>query len=108
MTPKPWRHTKQSRHQRGYGAAWVKLREVIIARDIGLCQPCKRQGRVTPFAAVDHITPKAQGGTDEHDNLELICGPCHAAKSQAESLTGQGKALKPKPKFDDSGRVVWR
>jgi 5-methylcytosine-specific restriction protein A len=85
MPRKSWHHATESRHARGYGSKWEKTRLVIIARDMGLCQPCKRRdGRPTPFDQVDHIKPKAQGGTDDHDNLECICEQCHTAKSAAE------------------------
>ena len=107
MPAKPWHHATQSRHARGYGAEWVKLRKIIIARDNGLCQPCYRQGRPTPFDAVDHIKPKAQGGTDDRDNLECVCGPCHAAKTQAEAAAALGQAIKPRTEFDANGNVVW-
>ena len=103
----PHRWGTASRHERGYGSAWVKLREVIIARDLGLCQPCKREGRVTPFKAVDHIRPKSQGGTDEPDNLECICRACHDAKTHAESEAAKGRAPKQRPRFADDGRVIW-
>lgn len=80
-----------SRHERGYGAAWVKLRDRILKRDGYLCQACLRNGRPTPLGvkpydhAVDHIKPKAKGGTDDHDNLESLCAPCHDAKTAADS-----------------------
>lgn len=75
----PWSRT--SRHERGYGTAWDKLRKRILARDKHLCQPCLRKARVTAANQVDHITPKAKGGTDDEHNLEAICGPCHADKT---------------------------
>jgi 5-methylcytosine-specific restriction enzyme A len=87
---------KQSRHERGYGTAWDKVRAHIIARDMGLCQPCKAQGRVTPIFAVDHIKPKAIGGTDDPDNLQGICRPCHAAKTEREAAEALGHTIKPK------------
>ena len=99
--------SKQSRHERGYGAQWDKIRPIIIARDFGLCQPCKRKGRVTPFSAVDHIKPKASGGTDDHDNLECVCTPCHEAKSLAEAAQAQGRTIKPKMTFTPDGKPVW-
>lgn len=74
--------------ERGYGWAWTKLRNVVMQRDHGLCQPCKRRGDVALAQAVDHITPKSQGGTDDLSNLQAICdgpGSCHQAKTQAES-----------------------
>lgn len=103
---KPWHHTA-SRHERGYGSRWVKLRQTIIARDKALCQPCMREGRLTPFAAVDHITPKAEGGTDAHDNLQLICGACHDAKTQQEAARALGQTIKPRTMFDAEGHVIW-
>lgn len=107
MASKPWHHATQSRHARGYGSKWVATRKIIIARDGGLCQPCLRQGRPTPYAAVDHIKPKAQGGTDDHDNLECVCGPCHDAKTQAEAAAALGHTIKPRAVFDDAGKVIW-
>ncbi|WP_027817080.1 HNH endonuclease [Paraburkholderia bannensis] len=74
-----------NRHARGYGNAWVRLRERILARDCGLCQTCKSAGRVTIATEVDHIVPKARGGTDDDSNLQSICHPCHASKTGRES-----------------------
>lgn len=89
MTRKPWAD-KGSRHDRGYGAAWTRIREQALRRDLYLCQACKREGRLTPLCvkprdhAVDHIVPKAFGGTDDLTNLESLCEPCHKAKSSLE------------------------
>jgi 5-methylcytosine-specific restriction protein A len=75
-----------TRHERGYGAAWDKLRLRILARDGALCQPCARRGVGTPGCnIVDHRINKERGGTDDEANLQTICAPCHAAKSQAEA-----------------------
>lgn len=83
-----WTKRQQGRSSsaRGYGGHWKKLRKVVIQRDGGLCQPCRREGRVTTFTEVDHIVPKAEGGTDSHDNLQCICDPCHREKTLQESL----------------------
>jgi 5-methylcytosine-specific restriction protein A len=74
-----------SRQSRGYGAQWDKLRKRILARDKHLCQPCRRKGKLTSGTEVDHITGKADGGTDDEANLQAICTPCHRAKSAEES-----------------------
>lgn len=86
---KSWRHTKESRHARGYGSAWDKLRLRILARDCGLCQcrECKRLDRIRLATQVDHIVPKAKGGTDDESNLQAINAECHARKT----LTDEGK-----------------
>ena len=33
---------------------------------------------------VDHIKRKEDGGTDAIDNLQSLCGPCHATKTAKE------------------------
>jgi 5-methylcytosine-specific restriction endonuclease McrA len=30
--------------------------------------------------SVDHIVPRSQGGTDEDDNLQLLCRSCNSSK----------------------------
>lgn len=80
MTRKPWAD-KGSRHKRGYGAAWDRIRLQALKRDCYLCQPCLRAGHVTKAKAVDHIRPKAQGGTDDLSNLQGICDECHKDKT---------------------------
>ncbi|KGD43391.1 putative phage endonuclease [Burkholderia pseudomallei] len=50
-----------NRHARGYGTAWDKIRQRILRRDSGLCQPCLQAGRVTVATAVDHVISKARG-----------------------------------------------
>lgn len=71
--------------ERGYGAEWQRLRMQILRRDAGLCQPCLRRGQTTSGHAVDHMVNKAQGGTDNPENLQTICRPCHKAKTAAEA-----------------------
>lgn len=79
-----------SSQARGYGAAWAKLRRSVLEEEGGLCQPCLRDGHVTPNCrTVDHIRPKAQGGTDARPNLQTICEACHAEKTAAEARQGR-------------------
>lgn len=83
-----------SRHERGYGAEWEKTRKRILSRDKGLCQVCLGNGRYRPARAVDHKTPKFEGGTDADENLQAICADCHATKTQAEAKRArQGRGL---------------
>ncbi len=79
-----WQHGK-SRHARGYGSAWERIRAAVLRRDSHLCQPCLAKGRPTPATQVDHITPKAKGGTDDRENLQAICDECHDAKTATDS-----------------------
>jgi 5-methylcytosine-specific restriction enzyme A len=75
---------------RGYGSSWRKLRDQVMRRDNGLCQPCLKAGRVTQASAVDHVVPKSEGGTDAEGNLQAICEACHKAKTSAEAAKGRG------------------
>jgi 5-methylcytosine-specific restriction enzyme A len=74
----------KSRQQRGYGTEWDKLRPLILKRDKYQCQECRRNGRYVPANNVDHVIPKAQGGTDNPDNLQTLCDACHASKTAKE------------------------
>lgn len=76
---------KGSVTERGYGHSWRKLRGQILKRDNYICQNHIKQGRYVPGNEVDHITNKAQGGTDDPDNLQTLCNPCHRAKTATES-----------------------
>ncbi|SES12327.1 5-methylcytosine-specific restriction enzyme A [Vreelandella subterranea] len=84
-----WKKPAHKKSGRG-GRPWRRIRERILQRDKGLCQPCLRKGIYTPAAEVDHIVNEASGGTDVDDNLEAICNPCHKAKTQEEARRGRG------------------
>lgn len=79
--------------QRGYGWAWQKLRDQVMARDCGLCLPCQARGLVSLASSVDHIVGKDQGGSDDPLNLQAICDPCHKAKTAAERLGAEWGGL---------------
>ena len=54
----------------------------------GICAGCKI---LFPFPnlTIDHIVPRAKGGTDHIDNLQLLCNACNSikgTKTQAEFL----------------------
>ena len=70
--------------KRGYGHAWRKLRAQVLDRDGHLCMACKRSGRYVPATDVDHIINKANGGTDELENLQSLCKKCHRTKTANE------------------------
>lgn len=73
--------------ERGYGWAWQKLRDQIMARDGGICRckHCTASGAVKPAHDVDHIVPKDQGGTDDPANLQAINRDCHKRKTAEDN-----------------------
>lgn len=76
--------SRTSRQSRGYGAEWDKIRARILRRDKHLCQECKRRGQIRTGNHVDHIKPKAKGGTDADDNLQTLCRQHHDEKTLAD------------------------
>jgi len=80
--------SRPSRHERGYGSAWERLRRIILRRDHGVCQECKS----AIATEVDHIVPKSAGGHDAHHNLRAICTICHVAKTAIESQRHRGRS----------------
>lgn len=79
---KAWGNRRQgTTTERGYGHAWRKLRRQVLERDSYLCVPCLARGLYVEAREVDHITGKADGGTDDPGNLQSICTPCHRAKT---------------------------
>ena len=67
------------------GRRWMRLREMVLRRDGGLCVPCKNAGRVTVATQVDHIVPLAKGSIpDDLAGCQAICDRCHAVKSAQE------------------------
>lgn len=87
--------SKLSRQERGYGAAWDRVRKVVLLRDFHLCQVCRKNGRAVTTNIVDHIMSKenakragwSEARTEHPNNLQCICAPCHDIKTEAE----QGK-----------------
>ena len=69
---------------RDYPLGWKRLRICILERDSGMCQSCLRQGFTILAKDVDHIIPKACGGTDDPCNLQSLCRACHKQKTGAD------------------------
>ena len=46
-----------------------------------LCRMCDEKGLVTPGAEMDHIVPLFMGGSNDDDNLQMLCVECHRKKS---------------------------
>ncbi|UZE12777.1 HNH endonuclease [Pseudomonas sp. B21-053] len=64
------------------GRPWRRRRAAILLRDQYTCKVC---GVTTNQLEVDHIVNLAQGGSDNDDNLQAMCTPCHKAKTAREA-----------------------
>lgn len=84
---KGWASTsRKSRQERGYGRAHDLMRARVLSEE-PLCRTClaMNPSRVTPAIIADHIVPKAEGGSDERENYQGVCDPCHRAKTAEEA-----------------------
>ena len=56
-------------------------KHTLFGRQEGLCGEC---GVAFPFRnfTIDHVVPRAKGGTDHLDNLQLLCGACNSVKGR--------------------------
>jgi 5-methylcytosine-specific restriction protein A len=87
---------RASRHARGYGTEWDKLRPQILERDNHICQ-CRRckggELRLRPATQVDHVVSKEEwrllhagsmDGVDDPSNLQAINFECHRRKTDED------------------------
>ena len=68
---------RPSAAKRHYGRKWRVRRRVILARD----PFCKAPGCNAVSTDVDHIVDVVDGGSDDDDNLQGLCHPCHSRKT---------------------------
>jgi 5-methylcytosine-specific restriction protein A len=66
-------------------AAWQRTRERILERDMGMCQCERCKGQDLIAHEVDHIKPRAKGGTDDDSNLQAMNTDCHKRKTIEDS-----------------------
>jgi 5-methylcytosine-specific restriction protein A len=64
---------------------------------------CRKCGTLLTLdlCQIDHIVARVNGGEDNDGNCQVLCIPCHAAKTE------QDMGYVERTKFDASGRVVW-
>ena len=76
------------RTDQGKPAPYRTHRHVLYGEQEGHCNGCRIH---FPFRnlTVDHVVPRAKGGSDHRENLQLLCGACNSLKgtgTQAELL----------------------
>ena len=77
----------QSDHSRFLqSAAWKRIREQVIRRDLNICQACKVAIHITKKPPeIDHIKPVSEGGSyTDFNNLQTLCSRCHKKKTAKE------------------------
>ena len=62
---------------------WRRLRQRVLKRDGWECQ-IRGPRCLGDATMVDHIIPVSMGGTDDEDNAQAVCKPCHDSKTARE------------------------
>lgn len=63
----------------GAVAQYVRERDGDVCRRCGTTDPGVPKGNRYHAWDVDHVMPVADGGTDDPENLRLVCATCHVA-----------------------------
>lgn len=79
----PWRSYDSSAYRRARAAA--------LKRDGYACVVCHRGADTGVPLQTDHIVPLRDGGKNTTDNLQTLCGTCHAAKTRAQRRARRDK-----------------
>ena len=60
-------------------------KEILLTRDGNTCASC---GRILDLATctMDHIYPRRYGGSDDLDNLQLVCTACNMFKNASSEI----------------------
>ena len=80
------------------GRLWALRRRQAVERSGYRCERCGNTGRLE----VHHKQRIADGGTDELDNLEVLCRKCHFAAHKHKP-----RAFKTQPRLEVPGRAEW-
>jgi len=88
--PKPWSRPKLHQDKRKRGRAGQRERRQVLDEE-PYCRHCLEQGLYVAADVVDHIKPLAEGGTDDRENKQSLCNPCHDEKTKREARRGRDR-----------------
>ena len=64
----------------------------------GTCEGCSQRIQAGQAWDIDHILPLALGGTNEPNNLQILCKPCHQTKTHHSDIPRIAKIKRLKAK----------
>jgi 5-methylcytosine-specific restriction protein A len=87
ISPQQRDRERGTRQQRGYDAAWQRVRLVVLAAE-PLCRFCDAAGRIEPATEVDHIDGNSRN--NDRANLRPLCKPCHSRRTARDQGFARG------------------
>ena len=88
--PKDGGHSRKSGDGRPNIAPKTRLSLFLLAK--GHCQSCQSKIYPGQIWEVDHIIPLALGGSNEPQNLQILCKICHQYKTNQNDISQIAKA----------------
>ncbi len=95
---------------------WQKLsrRQIVdhlteaqcLTEELVTCAGCGREME-PPFMELDHITPRADRGTNDISNRILLCRPCNGKKSDGLTMKGLLRRVKKEKWMQDEIKAKW-
>lgn len=79
-----------NRRARQHAAGKISADDISAIRDAKICAAC---GIVHPRMEIDHIEPLSRGGTNQRNNLQLLCEPCNRNKSAKDPVAWLAERL---------------
>lgn len=78
--------TRRAREKNAVGKLSAGLFSRLMVLQKGLCACCRDDlNAATPH--LDHIIPLAAGGTNQDENIQLLCKPCNLSKGKKDPVT---------------------
>ena len=66
--------------KRRRGSISPELRNILLREANHACEKCGARAETGRTLEVDHIVPFSQGGSDEYENLQILCATCNRKK----------------------------
>ena len=80
-------------------------RQKLLDKADGCCCSCKKE--VKKVFHIDHIIPLAEGGSNESENLQVLCKPCHFEKTRTEQENGYVRLSNTESSFNSTVKDIF-
>ena len=71
------KYDRDSNTNKRYGRTWKQIRAAFLSAH-PLCEICNHDGRLTPATVAHHKIKITDGGTNDWNNMMVLCQECHS------------------------------